>query len=50
MNTSLSTFLSVAITMIIISVLLIGTVYQSLSNKNIKHEEMLRNEHQVQYK
>lgn len=50
MNESLATFLKVAITMIIISTLLIGVVYQALSNRNTQHENILRVEHQIQPK
>ncbi|WP_209124349.1 hypothetical protein [Alkalihalobacillus sp. BA299] len=50
MNSSLATFLKVSITMIIISSLLIGIVYQALSNKNSQHEDVLRTEHQIQPK
>jgi hypothetical protein len=50
MNSSLATFLKVSITMIIISSLLLGVVYQALSNKNSQHEDVLRTEHQIQPK
>lgn len=50
MNSSLSTFLKVSITMIIISSLLIGVAYQALSNKNDQHENILRTEYQIQLK
>jgi hypothetical protein len=50
MNTSLATFLKVSITMVIISSLLLGVVYQALSNKNSQHEDVLRTEHQIQPK
>ncbi|WP_170885730.1 hypothetical protein [Bacillus alkalicellulosilyticus] len=47
MNKSLSTFMLLAITAIILSSLLIGTVYQVLFNKNIQHEDTLQQVHQL---
>lgn len=47
MNKTLATFMSVAITGLILGSLLIGTVYQSLSSKNDEHQDLLRNEYQL---
>lgn len=48
MKTSLAQFLKVAITTIILTTLLIGAVYQTLSNKNTEHRDILQTEHQIQ--
>lgn len=48
MNTSLSTFMGVAITAIMIISLVIGVTYQSLEKKNDRHEDLMEASHQLQ--
>ncbi|MFC0273784.1 hypothetical protein ACFFIX_20565 [Metabacillus herbersteinensis] len=50
MNKSLSTFMSLGITAVVLSVLLIGIVYQSLSDKNSDHQDTLKEEYQLKNK
>ncbi|MDC3424307.1 hypothetical protein NC797_07265 [Aquibacillus sp. 3ASR75-11] len=50
MNKTLSTFMGIAITAIILSVLLIGVIYQSLSDKNYDHKNLLEDEYNLQIK
>lgn len=50
MNKTLATFMSMAFIAILIVSLLFGVAYDSLSQKNKNHEEMLKNEHQLKFK
>ncbi|WP_180967930.1 hypothetical protein AB3Z07_27910 (plasmid) [Metabacillus halosaccharovorans] len=50
MNKTLSTFMSLAITISILSVLIIGIVYQSLADKNEDHTNILEDEYNLQLK
>jgi hypothetical protein len=48
MHISITTFMKVALTVLILTTLLIGAVYQSLSDKNDQHQELIQTEHQIQ--
>ncbi|MCU1808337.1 hypothetical protein [Cytobacillus firmus] len=50
MNKSLATFMLMAAIVILITGLLFGVAYDSLKQKNEHHEEMLKTEHQIQFK
>ena len=50
LNKTLATYMSVAISAIIVCSLLIGIVYQSLFDKNIEHQDHLKDKYQLQTK
>lgn len=50
MNESLSTFMMVAATVVIIVFLVIGIAFNALSNENDLHHDNMRYEHQIQFK
>ncbi|WP_154655262.1 hypothetical protein [Pontibacillus halophilus] len=50
MNKTLSTFMSIAAVVLILSSLLIGVVYTSLSDKDVEHRENLKDEYNLQVK
>lgn len=50
MNKSLATFMSIAITVIMLSTLMLGVVYMSLHDKNDDQQDVLKDEYQLKLK
>jgi len=48
MNTSLKTFISVSVTIIILTTLLMAITLQSLQDRNDQHQRVIETEHQIQ--
>lgn len=50
MNKSLSTFMVIAFTALLISTLIFGVVFPSLEETNTKHQENMQYKHQLKFK